>query len=281
MGSRLLKIMKRPLRHRGRKKGLRILLSLLFSVSLCHDLSSSAVIDVGAIAKMGEMLSVSNKMLGNLSDLQNEISMVNNVMGSPLDMSSIGENTSQFSEFGSVLDSLNSNPGEALNRLNTDYRGGRDHSNLLFMKDYAREKLHNLQPQNNGAESALDVSYASKPMSVTQQQEILQARQDLLVTTSSNGLALSDNQKKMVVKNQRALESLSKKSPGRTMIELQLRQIKLQELTVNALNQHTVLLAQLTETLSSLVASATPVAFRGAPGQSQASPSSTNIFGGN
>jgi len=270
------------------KIAMRIVVCLVFSaLGFSTRVVATAVIDVSSIAKLGEVLSVSTKMLGTISNVQNELAMVNSVMGNPLSarlMDSLGEHSSQFSEFAGVLDSLTSSPGETLNKFNVDYLGGKDRSDLLFMKDYAQSKLHHLQPKNSNSDNILDVKYESQPLTVYEQQQIIETRQNLLVTASSNGLALSDNQKKMVAKNQKALERLVKKHPGRTMIELALRQIKLLELLVNAMNQNNILLAQNTELLSAQTAQATPIAFRGGGGGKEKSSITSSLksklFGG-
>jgi hypothetical protein len=228
-----------------------------------------AVLDTASIAKMGEVLGVAKNSLDTMNSVKGELSLLNAVMGNPLGdrLSSLTERTGVLNDTGGLIDQLLSPGGDSFSAFNNFnvMRGGQDRSNLLYLKSYAQEKLYLIKPAvATSTQSPFGSQYQAQPITAELQQQVLETRQNLLIDTSSTGIALAEEQKKMSSETQKSLEKLHHQSArDKNMMDLLRTQTQYMELLVNAINTTNILLGQLVQIQSAQVASSTPVIFKG------------------
>ena len=275
----------------------RLILSLILSTALTSPVwAVQAVHDALSLAKMADGLKMAGQHLQALQSVRGELRDLASVIGNDKiagALESRGMDLMGLEGFGADLEALgHGDVLDTLNAANQRYRGGRDHSKLLRMKDYASQKLHGLDErlETRMAERAddplsmRDAPTAPRPTRVRTPQDlddVVRTRRAYVVEASSLGQAMAAQQKadwsKKDLKRLKALAA--ERQRAQTVVaELDVAN-KLLELQVQQNNTRNLLLAQILDNLSAMTAQMSPVVFKQASPRHAVRPTSSKASG--
>lgn len=210
--------------------------------------------DASSFAQIGQMLSTSGQMLGQLQNVSSELSTLNSVLGNPVEgemMGKLGQANWLASDFGGVLNSLTSPHGDTLSSLNSlgvNHAGMESKSRYIHMKNYAQSKLFHDAPQN--------------PLSFKKHDEIKETRFNTLKSASIDSIALSDQQKGALKSSNEEIKTISRQVKTDRTLQDELRTTnQLLVVIANELTQQRAILAQMLELKAATVAHKMPVVF--------------------